>query len=250
MTINKPSVLVVFSMGLDSTSLAYFYKKQGYDVTLLYFDDGAFNSPLDEHFEADREVVTDNFMAVESDFYAQWHAAHAGFKVTKIRYPQLNSIHARCAPDNSKAEFAENLGLHYWVGFKMLMAMIAMSHGAAKGYDEVVFGHLVSDDAYFDETPEPFNKLQELMEFSYGGRVKLPKLRNPYCEWGFDKPEVLKLAFENNVPLEMTYSCRRTPALRHTDNRYIACRKCENCIKRLAAFASYGQIDPALYDSD
>jgi 7-cyano-7-deazaguanine synthase len=245
----KKKVLVCFSMGLDSTTLAYHYKAQGFDVTLAYFDDGPWNSPKSQFFEADREVCETDFMAVESDFYANWHAQHAGFKVTKLRYPELNSIHAQCPADNTKAEFAESIGLHYWVGFKMIMAMLLMSHGAAFGYDEVVFGHLVSDDAYFDETPEPFTKLSELMTFTYGNRIKLPKLSNPYQDWGFDKQEVLELALKCGVPLEMTYSCRRMPAIRGEDQRFISCGECENCIKRKAAFEKFGKVDPAPYDN-
>lgn len=246
----KGKVLVCFSMGLDSTTLAYHFHNAGHPVTLAYFDDGPWNDPSDALFEPDRPEVMDNFMAVESDFYAHWHAKHAGFSVVKLRYPQLNALHARVPSDNDKAEFAENLGLHYWVGFKQIMAMILLSHGAAFNYSEVVFGHLISDTAYFDETPEPFQRLQELMTFTYGGRVMIPELRNPYCEWYFDKAEVLAMALQNKVPLDMTYSCRRTPAIRSTDgtNRYVACGKCENCIKRLEAFAKNGTTDPALYD--
>lgn len=245
-------VLISYSMGLDSTTLAYVFKKMGYEVTLAYFDDGPWNSPQDTFYEKDRPAVDVSFMSEEWDMYAAWHAEHAGFKVHKIRFPQLNALHAIVPANNEKANHAEGLGLHYWVGFKMIMGMILLSHGAAFGYDQVLFGHIVSDDAYFDETAEPFEKLLDLMKYTYGDRVVIPQLRNPFREWRCDKSQVLDMALGADVPLNMTYSCRRSPAVPSADGtgRFLSCGTCENCTVRLATFRARGMIDPAPYDVD
>ena len=249
------SVVVCYSMGLDSTTLAYLYKSLGYHVTLAYFDDGPWNAPTDSFFDHTRPVDYSRFMSEESDFYADWHARHAGdlntkqlgFDVVKLRFPQLNALHAVVPPDNASAEYAEGLGLHFWVGFKQLMAMILMSYGAAHKKDLIVFGHLLEDDAYYDENPLPFQQLYDFMVRTYQ-RVVIPRVANPYCDWQFDKLNILRVATKLNVPLSHTYSCRRTPAVRQDDGRYVHCGVCENCQRRLAAFKKFGMTDPAPYD--
>lgn len=241
-------VVVCFSQGIDSTTLAYYYSYRGAEVTLAYFDDGPWNVPGDTFYDPSQPVVHNHFMSEEPDYYAKWHSDWVGMKYVKIRYPQLNALHAVVPPDNDKAEHAEGLGLHFWVGYKPLMNMILMGYGSAHNQDLIVFGHLNEDTAYYDENPKPFDQLRDFMVETYQ-RVKIPLVDNPYCRWNFNKQDVIDLAKKVGAPLSHSYSCRRTPAIRHEDGRYIQCGVCENCLRRIEAFKIHGSRDPALYDN-
>lgn len=245
--------MVCFSMGLDSTTLAYYLKHRGWDVTLAYFDDGPWNTPNNGFFDANREVCKDDFLAKESNFYTELHNQDSGFDVAKFRYPQLNALAVQpnvgLPADTDKAKHAENLGMTFWVGYKMIMQNILLSHGAAYGFELVVMGHLPGEDAYKDEDPEVFSRMREAMQFAYP-RVRMPDFENPYYDWDFEKTDVIKLAHAVNCPLQHTYSCRRTPAkfVAYPHCGYSHCGECEMCEVRAAAFSKAGLTDPALHD--
>jgi 7-cyano-7-deazaguanine synthase in queuosine biosynthesis len=240
------NVVICFSQGLDSTTLAFYYKSRGCKVTLAFFDDGLWNDPNDQFYDPTRPICLEHFMSEEPDFYARYHKRNSGMDFVKIRYPQLNALHAVVPPDNSAAEQAEGLGLHFWVGYKPIMSIVLMGYGAAHNKDAVVFGHLLEDTAYYDEQPQPFIELQKFMDETYK-RVKIPRVMNPFQDWGYNKQDVIALALKVGVPLEYTYSCRRMPALREKGGRFIPCGVCENCLRRIEAFRIFGMKDPCEY---
>ena len=244
-------VLVSFSAGVDSTTLAYLYQSKGYQVTLALFDDGGFNVPESKYFDENSPVDYTPFTE-EFYYYADYHARRAGFGIEEIRFPDLKSITYKGEPDNEYAAQVEAAGLNFFVGFKQIMNMLLLSVGAAQGYDVVAFGHEPYNKHYADEKPEVFQRLRHFMHDVYGNRVQIPQVEHPYYapEYGC-KENIIKKAIELGVPLDYTYSCRGynndMGAVRVTDGRYIHCGHCENCVERLRAFKSLGIEDTAIY---
>lgn len=54
-----------------------------------------------------------------------------------------------------------------------------------------------------------------------------------------DRPRVIRLGNEYNIPWELTYSCSRHEKLH--------CGECQNCLRRRRAFKREGHMDPTLY---
>lgn len=254
----KHKVAVLYSAGIDSTVAAYYYLSKGYDVTLLIFDDGGINRPGDKFFRKDKPVEMGN-LAEEFYHYAEFHKnfvaeLHANpdeevqrnkklfgkLDWVELRYPQLNAICAtHTKPVNEESADAESRGLDFWVGFKMLMGMTAQSYAAANGYRFVATGHMGYNSHYKDESPEAFERLNDLMQFCYGERLNIPPIIHPWKD--FTKEKVISLGLSLGVPLEHTYSCRR--GVRKPDGGYTHCGTCENCEERARAFSALNLSD-------
>ncbi|WYW02063.1 QueC-like queuosine biosynthesis protein [Pseudomonas phage vB_PpuM-Pori-4] len=269
MTTAPPKIIVAFSAGTDSTTAAYYYRKLGYQVTLAVFDDGACNDPLDPLYDPNKPKDLTNFSDEFYDYvriHQEHTEGHLQFDFVEIRYPQLALLEANktAKPGRDNAAAAEADGLGFWVGFKGLMAMLLMSHGAANGYEAVVFGHMPYNNHYEDELPQNFELLRQYMVTAYGSRVEIPQIYHPFYRPNFDtKEKVIELAQAIGVPLRDTYSCRRgevetrgilLPLLRGGNSNYVSptyrwkhCGTCENCVERKRAFAALGMKDPAPY---
>jgi len=242
----KEKVLISFSAGVESTTLAFMFKDQGYDVTLATFEDGGYNNPESKYY--DTTILPDKRpFFLELLWYQDYMCNNYGFKKEVIRFPYLQQITATdiAKPGNKEAQDAEALGLNFYVGFKSLMTMLLLSHGAAFSYKYAAFGHMPYNVHYSDELPESFNKVYELMVSLYGDRVEIPKIIHPFYEKDLDtKEKVIKKAIDLGVPLKYTYSCR-ADLDRLPDGRWPHCHSCENCIERDRAFKTLGIEDPA-----
>lgn len=240
--------LVSYSAGIDSTVLSFLLRDQGYDVTLGTFDDGVANDPdlgL-PYYDNSKPIDRDSFFC-ELLWYQNWYRDNYGFDSVVFRYPHLNLLNATSVSKqgNEEAQFAESIGLNFYIGFKPLMAMMLMSYGAANGYDIVAFGHMPYNSHYEDENPQAFTDLYDYMVKYYGSRIKIPKPVHPFYEAHLNsKEKVILEGYRLGVPFDYTYSCRSGELL--PDGRYTHCGKCENCLERKRAFDAIDRRDPAL----
>jgi 7-cyano-7-deazaguanine synthase len=107
-----------------------------------------------------------------------------------------------------------------------------------KGLGTVVVGHNAEDRNLFSDVGqnliEAFNSLAAAMIPWRSVRVEAPLL-------GMGKLEVVRLALELGVPLELTWSCWREGDLH--------CGVCEGCVKRKEVFRALGVKDVTEYES-
>lgn len=240
--------LISYSAGTDSTTLAFYLCSLGFKPTLAVFDDGPDNDPNDKWFDSTkRPDLNSNFE--ELVWYQNYYARVFKFDTMKIRFPTLNSLvveNPKPASRESTA-FTESIGNVMYSGYKTLMALSLLSVAAAKGYECVAFGHLPYNDQYDDSSPIALSQVRNLFADLYGARLQyVPTLLNPWWSEPFGtKESVLKLAHKLQVPLHMTYSCRRGRFVSH-EHGWEHCGTCENCLERKRAFESLNKTHPEL----
>jgi 7-cyano-7-deazaguanine synthase len=113
---------------------------------------------------------------------------------------------------------------------------LAAAYAEEKGSVLIIGGHNADDARVFEDTSEEFfAELRKTLyaaspRFRTNGLVILRPLSR------LSKPEVVRLAAEVGVPLQLTWSCNRAGE--------VHCWKCAGCAQRREAFDKAGIKDP------
>ena len=214
-TVENKKVLVSASAGLDSTTVAYMLKSEGYDVTLIHFLYGC----LAESNEITR---------------IKQIAEHGDFKLDFIEMPKIfngtivsNDYHKGGVEGT---EYAMD-----WVSARnLLMMSLLTAYSETHNYSYIAFGgNLEEGGAYPDNEEEFARKFNELLPYSTQNG-KIIKMLHPLTR--FMKHEIIKLGNEVDVPWELTWSC-------YSDNEE-HCGECGPCFMRKTAFERNHITDP------
>ncbi len=125
----------------------------------------------------------------------------------------------------SKAKIPENLkstkesAQSVWVPNRnALFLNIAASFADAQGFDNIIFGANKDEAENFSDNTEEFRK--NVTELFKSSTLKHPSVVAPLINCS--KGDIVKIAIENNVPLDMVRSCYNS-GRKH-------CGKCESCL--------------------
>lgn len=100
-----------------------------------------------------------------------------------------------------------------------LFLNIAASFADSLNYQDIIIGANKEEAVTFsDNTKEFISRVASAFEYS---TLVKPKVLAPLID--YDKNEIVKIALENNMPLEMLYSCY-SGGQKH-------CGKCESCMR-------------------
>ena len=112
-----------------------------------------------------------------------------------------------------------------------LFLNIAGSFADAEGYTHIIFGANKEEGATFpDNTPEFVSGINESFKYSTMNGVKvIAPLIN------YDKDDIVKIALDKGVPLELAYSCYNSGERN--------CGMCESCQHLKKALLTNGAID-------
>ncbi|MDA4118414.1 MAG: 7-cyano-7-deazaguanine synthase [Thaumarchaeota archaeon] len=113
---------------------------------------------------------------------------------------------------------------------------IAASFAEETGSNYIVGGHNMDDRLFFEDTSDEF--FRDLQRTLLAGSVRLRESRMRILRplRRRSKVEVVKLAAELGVPLELTWSC-------HVDGEE-QCGECSGCRQRVESFRAAGIDDP------
>lgn len=126
--------------------------------------------------------------------------------------------------DLESAEFTQNSARAVWVPNRNgLFLNVAACYADSFGYDFVLFGANKEEGSTFPDNTQDFvEKITEGFKFS---TLAQPKVVAPLIN--LSKDDIVKIAVEKGLPLELTRSCYAD-----TDKN---CGKCESCIRLKAA---------------
>lgn len=195
--------IILLSGGLDSlVSLGLGIEKYGIKLALT-FDYGQ-KSAKDE-VDASRKIC---------EYYGIEH------KVIKLDWLRDITHTALVADKDLPSEMSENSAKSVWVPNRNgLFLNIAGSFADGENYDYILIGANKEEAGTFpDNTQEFIDRINAEFELS---TQKKPKIVAPLIN--FDKNDIVKLAFENNIPLEYVKSCY-AGGEKH-------CGKCESCMR-------------------
>jgi len=214
-------IVLVFSGGLDSTTLLYWLKDKGYEIKTLSFDYGQKHSK-----ELEMAKKTCKKLRVEN-------------KIIDLHNLKdiLKSALTSEGQEIPEGDYQDEVMKQTVVPNRnMIMLSIAMGYAISLGFNRVAYAaHSGDHTIYPDCRPIFVEKIRELAEVIDYEPVEV---LTPFLE--ITKADIVKIGTELGVDYGLTWSC------------YVgdekACGKCGTCIERLEAFKENGLIDPIEYN--
>lgn len=223
--------IVCFSGGMDSTTLATSYLRQGYRLGLLSFDYGQRHARRELtaardvawHFETmDRST---SHQIVDLSGLADLLPGSA------LTDPEVDVPDGHYAAETMRATVVPNRNA--------IMANIAIGIASAAQADVVALGMHAGDHAiYPDCRPEFVRALRQTMVHSLKG-FHTPKLETPFIN--ISKTKIAQLGATLDAPLHLSWSCYKGGDLH--------CGTCGTCTERKEAFKDAGLSDPTEYEA-
>ncbi|OWY68380.1 7-cyano-7-deazaguanine synthase QueC [cyanobacterium TDX16] len=226
MTNNKAVILL--SGGLDSSTVLYQARADGYDCYAISFD---YQQRHRRELEAAKTIARSAGVAdhqLISFDLRQW----GGSALTddSINLPQARSLD----------EMAQNIPVTYVPARNTIFLSFALAYAETLNASRVYIGVNALDySGYPDCRPDYIQAMQEVfcLGTKQGREGNAIAIVAPLIH--LKKTEIIQLGDRLGVPWEKTWSCYAGDEL--------ACGVCDSCRLRLAAFAALGLEDPLPY---
>ena len=220
--------VAVVSGGLDSTTMAYLLRDQGYAISAISFDYGQRHR---------KELIFAKQVA--ADLGAPWtlidlHAAG----LTGILSGSALTDETVTVPDGHYAD--ESMKITVVPNRNAIMLSIACALAVTREAGAVAFGAHTGDHfIYPDCRPEFIRAFQAMVSVAVEGLASIEILA-PFLS--MTKTDIVRLGDELKVPFARTWSCYKGGALH--------CGTCGTCVERREAFAQAEVADPTVYESE
>jgi 7-cyano-7-deazaguanine synthase len=221
-------VVAVVSGGLDSTTMAYLLRAQGFSIIAISFDYGQRHR---------KELVFAEQMAADLD--APWtlidlHAAG----LTSFLTGSALTDDTVSVPDGHYAD--ESMKITVVPNRNAIMLSIGCALAVTREAGAVAFGAHAGDHfIYPDCRPEFVRAFEAMVNLAVEGLASIEILA-PFVS--MSKTEIVILGDDLKVPFERTWSCYKGGALH--------CGTCGTCVERREAFAQANVADPTVYESE
>jgi 7-cyano-7-deazaguanine synthase len=221
-------VVAVVSGGLDSTTMAYQLRAQGYSLSAISFDYGQRHR---------KELAFAEQMAADLD--APWtlidlHAAG----LTNILTGSALTDDTVSVPDGHYAD--ESMKITVVPNRNAIMLSIACALAVTRKAGAVAFGAHAGDHViYPDCRPEFVRAFEAMISVAVEGLASIEILA-PFLS--MTKTDIVRLGDELKVPFERTWSCYK--------GGEVHCGTCGTCYERREAFAQAHVADPTAYESE
>jgi 7-cyano-7-deazaguanine synthase len=216
----KTKCVIVLSGGPDSAVVAYWAKKEGYEVYPITFNYGQ--------------------IAVKETEAAQKIAESLGSKTKIVNVSALKDVFGDVTSlCNTNIPLTSEFSQPIIVPFRnAIFLSVAVSYAVSVGADKIFYGAHGSDEPFYPDCRREFYEaFEKAAQLGTGERINI---QAPFS--GKRKSEVIKKGTELGVPFEFTWSCY-SDAEKH-------CGKCESCVNRKKAFQETEVRDPTKYQAE
>jgi len=202
----KRKTVVVFSGGLDSTTLLYHLIELGHEVKAISFDYGQRHR---KELDAASKIATN--LRVEHRIVDVTGLATI-FGSNALTDHQVNVPHGEYSPQTMQVTVVPNRN--------MIMLSIATGWAIALGYDSVAFGAHSGEYTPYPDCQPAFAAAVNAATHACDDRPI--EVLAPFVRWS--KKNVAKRGLELNVPFDLTWSCY--------EGGDEPCGKCSTCLDR------------------
>ena len=215
----KPKCVVVLSGGPDSATVAYWAKKQGYQLYPLTFKYGQ--------------------IAVKETESAKKIAEKIGTSTKIIDLSALKEIFSGVTSlCNEKIPLTSEFSQPIIVPFRnAIFLSAAVAYAVTVGADKIFYGAQGSDEPFYPDCRREF--YQAFEKAARLGTCQEISIQAPFSD--MHKSDVIKIGKELGVPFELTWSC-------YLDGEK-HCGRCESCVNRKKAFQEAGVPDTTKYEA-
>lgn len=214
----------LLSGGMDSSTLAFLAKHDGYDILALHFTYGQRTE------EKERECAKRIARHLNALEFLDVDLAY----LKKVGASSLTDQRMQVKPHN---EAGESIPETYVPFRNANLLSVGTSFAEARAADAIYIGVQASDySGYPDCRPEFIDAFQKVITLGTRPDSGI-ELKTPFVR--LNKAEILKIGMGLNVPYEDTWSC-------YSEND-IACGICGSCHFRREAFRQIGIEDPIQY---
>ena len=213
----KQKAIVLFSSGLDSTTVLYYAMSKGYECHCLIFDYGQKHSKEVNNAKNFARSLKLNYHVVKTSI--PWDTSSLINKNKKI--PEHKQIKEGFVPST------------YVPGRNTIFLSYAISYAETIKAKKIFLGiNAVDFSSYPDCTPQYLKSMQQVMKALNNGIEICAPIEK------YSKAQIIKLGTKLNVPYEKTWSCY--------NGKNKPCGKCDSCKLRAKGFKEAGIDDPAL----
>lgn len=214
----KNKCIVVLSGGPDSSTVAYWAKKQGYEIFAITFNYGQI---------ATKEIEC-----------AQKIAEKLEIPIKVIDLSALKEIFTGATSlCDETIPMTSNFSQPIIVPFRnAIFLSVAVAYAVSIGANRIFYGAQGSDEQFYPDCRKEFYK-------AFERTARLGTNKEIFVEAPFNdisKSGIIKLGTEFGVPFNLTWSCYL--------NGQNHCGTCESCINRKKAFNEAGLPDPTDYN--
>lgn len=215
----------LLSGGMDSSTLAYLAKSEGYDICALHLNYG--QRTEGKELACARKIAgfleAQDFIELDVGYFTLFGASSLTDKGITVETFDPKRAHV----PNTYVPF-RNANL----------LAIATSFAEARGAGAIFIGVQSLDySGYPDCRPQFIEAFQKVIDLGTKDTTNI-SLKTPFIR--MTKTEILRVGIDLGVPYEHTWSCYR--------NEGIACGTCGSCHFRRQAFAELGRKDPIEYE--
>jgi len=208
--------IVLLSGGIDSATALYLTKRETNDIYSI-------------------NVQYAQASVREAEASARLAAASSVKEHLSVFLPFYKDIQTRYRREPSPA-----ISAAYVPARNIIFYGIAATYAETLDADTIVFGSNADDARELpDATPNFIQLMNELLKIGTRAGVEEHSARIVNPLMNYSKSDVLRLALELKVPLELTWSCY--------EDVEVHCGKCRGCRNRLSAFEEVGIRDPLSY---
>ncbi|BAH05420.1 7-cyano-7-deazaguanine synthase QueC [Clostridium kluyveri] len=221
--------VVLLSGGLDSTTVLYLAKSQGYEVYAMSFDYGQRHK---KEIQCARDVASGtgaaDFVLVTTNMNAWGGSALTD---NSIKVPEFN-------------EESEKIPVTYVPARNMIFLSYAASYAETIGaYDIFIGVSEVDYSGYVDCRHEFIDSMEKTINLGTVCAVEHKKYIKIHAPFLYKtKSEEIKIGMDLGVKYEKTWTCY--------NGEEFACGICDSCRLRLEAFKEAGYKDPIKYKGE
>jgi 7-cyano-7-deazaguanine synthase len=220
--------VILLSGGLDSSTVLYQAKADGYECYAISFD----------YQQRHRRELHSAFAVAGRSGVVQHQVVN--FDLRQWGGSALTDETINLPLERSLDEMSQNIPITYVPARNTIFLSFALGYAEAIAAERVYIGVNALDySGYPDCRPDYIEAMQQVFQLgTKQGREGNPiKIVAPLID--LKKTEIIELGNKLGVPWELTWSC-------YAGND-VACGVCDSCRLRLAAFAELGLQDPLPY---